>query len=519
MPDPEKRKKIMERSKKLGHCICNPGLECPCPAFLERDICSCAGEKPQAPAGRERLTRLSENPGCASKIKQADLARILSSLPPQSDPRVLVGSGTCDDAGVFLLEEGSALVQSVDVFTPNLDDPGLFGQVAAANSLSDIYAMGAKPLTALSVIAFPLDRLPGEVMSEILRGGIEKMAEAGVPVIGGHSIRDSEVKFGFAVTGLVDPGRVVTNAGLRPGDDLVLTKPIGTGVISFAAQSGRASPESLAAIARSMTGLNGPASAVMLEIGVSACTDVTGFGLLGHLSGMAVQAGVTVEITAESVPLFPGAAELVRRGYISGAAEHNREYADRFLEDPGKTGEETLYLLADPQTSGGLLVGVEPGRTGLFLEKLGAAGVKNAAVIGRVSGRSSGRIIVRGDCFPGPAAKSAGDQSLPAAPADCCAAPPGAAPEAGEEGESARKFAAFMASTSSGGCLSGRERELVALALSILSRCEPCARLHLEKAREAGLGEEAISAALWMAVSFGGAPVRAFCEAVAGKGD
>ena len=247
--DLEKRKRIMQRSIRLGHCICDAAKPCPCDLFKEKDICLCAGERLEVPSGPVALTQLVEKAGCASKIDQAFLKAALSDLPTLEDPRVLVGMPAGDDAGVYALDDATALVQTVDVFTPSVDDPYQFGQVAAANSLSDVYAKGGRPLTALSIVGFPVRKLADSVLREILRGGIDKMAEAGVPVIGGHSIDDDQIKAGFAVTGLIDKNRVTTNAGARAGDVLILTKPLGTGIVAFAKQIGRAREESLAAAA------------------------------------------------------------------------------------------------------------------------------------------------------------------------------------------------------------------------------------------------------------------------------
>jgi selenide,water dikinase len=285
MIDMEKRKRIMRRSMQLGHCICDPKKGCPCDIFREKNVCPCAGERLEEPVGPVRLTELVHSPGCASKIDQVSLNKVLEGLPTMDDPRVLVGVPAGDDAGVFQLDDETALVQTVDVFSPSVDDPYVFGQVAAANSLSDVYAMGGRPISALSIIGFPIRSVPDDVMHQILRGGIDKMTEAGVPVIGGHSINDQEIKAGFAVTGLINPKEIYTNAGARPGDRLVLTKPLGIGIIAFAAQIGRAPAEGLEASARSMAALNRRAAELMAEFGAHACTDVTGFALMGHGGG------------------------------------------------------------------------------------------------------------------------------------------------------------------------------------------------------------------------------------------
>ncbi|MCX7973583.1 MAG: selenide, water dikinase SelD, partial [Candidatus Aminicenantes bacterium] len=284
MIDVERRRRVMGRSIQLGHCICNPKQKCPCDIFKQKNVCLCAGERLPEEETEIKLTRLVENAGCASKIDQVDLKEILANLPEILDPRVIVGASAADDAGIYALSDELALVQTVDVFTPNVDDPYVFGQIAAANSVSDVYAMGGQPLTALSIISFPIDRLPKRVMEAILRGGLDKLKEAETIVLGGHSLKDEEIKFGFAVTGLINPKKIITNKGARPGDILVLTKPLGTGVLSFAHQIGRAPEEGFKAAIKSMIELNREAAEVMVSVGVRASTDITGFGLLGHLS-------------------------------------------------------------------------------------------------------------------------------------------------------------------------------------------------------------------------------------------
>ena len=395
MIDYEKRKRIMGRSVKLGHCICNPKEPCPCDIFKQKNVCLCAGEREEEAAEDIPLTRLVESAGCASKISQEDLKKALSGLPRIFDPNVLVSSETCDDAGIYKLDDDHALVQSVDVFTPVVDDPYLFGEIAAANSVSDIYAMGGKPLTALSIIGFPVDKLSHRVMNKMMQGGIDKLREAGTVVLGGHSIKNKEIMFGFAVTGLVHPGRIITNDKAKPGDVLILTKPLGTGTISFAAQVGKAKAAWLKEIGRSMSALNRKASEIMVETGVRAATDVTGFGLLGHLSEMAVQSGVTAEVYADAVPLFEGLLYCLRKQIISGAVERNREYASKFVERDKDVKEELETALYDPQTSGGLLMCVGAKKAEAVLKKLKGAGLAGAAVIGRIVERSEGKILLR----------------------------------------------------------------------------------------------------------------------------
>lgn len=395
MVDLKKRKDIMQRSIKLGHCICNPKLSCPCEVFKEKNVCLCAGERLEDMPEQVELTKFVENAGCASKINQNDLKIVLNGLPEISDPRVLVSADTCDDAGVFKINEEYALVQSVDVFAPSVDDPYTFGQIAAANSLSDIYAMGGKPLTALSIIGFPIETMSHKVMNQMLMGGIVKMKEAGVVVIGGHSIKDNEVKFGFAVTGEINPKEVITNDRAKPGDVLVLTKPLGTGIIGFASQIGRASESALKAVSQSMAELNNISSEVMRKMRVTTATDVTGFGLLGHLSEMAVQSKVTAEIYAGQVPVFDGVLECVQKGIISGAVDRNKEFATQYVKAGKGVSKEMTEVLYDPQTSGGLLISIREDKSEKLIALLKKRGVAHAVVIGKVVAKSDGQIVIK----------------------------------------------------------------------------------------------------------------------------
>jgi selenide, water dikinase len=391
-----RRKRIMGRSIALGHCICNPQDPCPCELFKQKNVCLCAGERLEDAPEDVALTTLVENAGCASKIGQEDLKRALSGLPRTSDPRVLVSSDTCDDAGVYRLTPRTALVQSVDVFTPVVDDAYAFGEIAAANSVSDIYAMGGRPLTALSIVAFPIERLSPRLMNRMIQGGVDKLREAGVALLGGHSIKDREIKFGFAVTGVVDPRRMTVNSKARPGDLLVLTKPLGTGTLSFARQIGRAPADGLAEAELSMRALNRAAAEAMTAAGATTATDITGFGLAGHLGEMAAQSGVEIEVFGAAIPVFPGVLDLIRAGVISGAVERNREYAARLVRRDKAADEELETLLYDPQTSGGLLVAVRASRAPALLARLHRTGVPAAAVIGRVTRRAARpRIVLR----------------------------------------------------------------------------------------------------------------------------
>lgn len=271
-----------------------------------------------------------------------------------------------DDAGVFLLSEDMALVQTVDFFAPIVDDPYLFGQVAAANALSDIYAMGGEPMTALNIVGFPSGKLPLEVLREILRGGQEKVHEAGALVVGGHTIIDEELKFGLAVTGRADPRKLLTNAAAKPGDRLLLTKPIGTALLATAAKRGTLGAAELNALTDSMRTLNARASRAALEVGARCATDVTGFGLLGHASHIAKASGVTLRIFVSRVPLLPGAREQADRGVRTGGAERNQSYLESRV-DWGKASEVDRVLMIDPQTSGGLLVALSPERVARYV--------------------------------------------------------------------------------------------------------------------------------------------------------
>ena len=326
-----------------------------------------------------RLTSLSHGGGCACKISPGDLGKVLGTLPPIVDPRVVVGTSTSDDAGVFRFGD-RALVATVDIFTPIVDDPTDYGRIAATNALSDVYAMGGAPLFALSFIAFPTKTLPLEVMGEILRGGSSVAAAAGIAIIGGHSIDDAEPKYGLAVIGHVDPERIVRNSTARPGDRLFLSKPIGTGVVAQAIKKGEVDPEVAAGAIRSMTTLNREACAAMVEVGVSAATDVTGFGLVGHLLEVVRGSQVSARISAGAVPLLPGALALAQAGLVPGGSRRNFEHARPALDvadgiDPGR-----LALLGDAQTSGGLLISVPAARAEALATALEVRGVLVAEI-------------------------------------------------------------------------------------------------------------------------------------------
>jgi selenide,water dikinase len=386
----EKRKRVMKRSMALGHCICDPHQPCPCDAFKEEGWCHCAGELPPVVAGPVRLTQHVRNAGCASKIGKEILHQALAGLPAIDDPRVLVGASAGDDAGVILLSNESATILTVDVFSACVDDPYTFGQIAAANSLSDIYAMGGVPQVALSVIGFPVDKLPLDAMRQILLGGVQKMKEAGVSVIGGHSINDADVKCGFAVVGTCPPNGWVRNSGAKPGDAIVLTKPLGTGIVCFANQLGLASEPVAQSAAISMASLNQTAGRLMTQHGAHAATDVTGFGLLGHMIEIARNSDVEITLDFDRIPLLDGVAELARQDVLPGAVERNRQVLDGAMFDLSGLADAQQAILLGPETSGGLLVFLAPDRAQQFLQALHASGVGAAATLGHVSGPCAG---------------------------------------------------------------------------------------------------------------------------------
>ncbi|BBB90607.1 selenide, water dikinase [Methylomusa anaerophila] len=299
-------------------------------------------------------------------------------------PNLLVGIQSSDDAGVYKLNDDTALVQTVDFFTPIVDDPYLFGQIAAANSLSDIYAMGAKPLTAMNIVAFPICSLPGDVLRDILRGGLDKINEAEAVMVGGHTVDDTEPKYGLSVTGLVHPDRVWTNAGAKPGDHLVLTKALGTGILATAARVGLFEAGVQAAV-NSMVLLNRTAAQVASNYGIHACTDITGFGLLGHVYEMVAASGVSVEIYSTGLPLLPAAAEAAGMGLVPGGAYANREYLNNVVSFSEAVPANIQDICFDPQTSGGLLFSLPDTEAGELVEALKAAGITRAAKIGKVT--------------------------------------------------------------------------------------------------------------------------------------
>jgi len=507
-----KRREVMERSMRLGRCICDPRRPCPCDVFREQDICPCAGERPDpVDVSQLKLTSLVRNAGCASKISPADLEAVLARLPSVNDPAVISGLAAADDAAIYRIADNLCLVQTVDVFTPCVDDPHLFGRICAANCLSDIYAMGGEPRNALSILAFPSETLDSEIMYRMLAGAMQTLGQAEVALVGGHSIKDDEIKLGFAITGTIDPAVAAALDTPRVGDILVLTKPLGTGVLAFCEQVGRGNAIGMASAAASMATLNKAAAEAMKEAGASACTDITGFGLFGHLIRMARQSRLTAQVYAGSLPSFEGAVAALREGVIPGAIERNREFVgDRLQIVPG-VEEALVHLGFDAQTSGGLLIAIEPERLEQLTQALASHGV-GAFVIGKFVGPSEGRILVADEGVRAPIAMntpSHSDQHQPGCCADIFDAKPGMASSALE---TQKAYGAMMRSMQTPGALNAKAKELILFSLVLYSRCAACFDAHYHKTRELGITQVELDEAAWCAISMGGAPVRMFYQ-------
>ncbi len=301
----------------------------------------------------------------------------------------------CEDAGVYKLNDELAIVQTIDFFTPVVDDPYAFGQIAAANALSDVYAMGGKPLTAMNIVCFPVKTMDISVLQQILAGGLDKIREAGVVLIGGHSVDDQELKYGLSVTGTINPARVVFNSGARAGDRLILTKPLGTGIINTAAKGAIAGKETIDQAVRCMSTLNRTASELMMEAGVNACTDVTGFGLLGHACEMIEGADVGMVIYSKTVPLLPEVRDFAVMGLVPGGTYRNKEFRSSMVEVAADTPDDLLLILFDAQTSGGLLISTPSAQAEILLQRLHGSGTAEAAIIGEVIAEPKGKIVIR----------------------------------------------------------------------------------------------------------------------------
>ena len=550
----------MERSRRLGHCICDVRRPCPCDVFRDDGICPCAGERPDpVDAAQIRLMQFVRNAGCASKIAPADLDAVLARLPAVADPAVISGLAAADDAAIYRIADNLCLVQTVDVFTPCVDDARLFGKICAANCLSDIYAMGGAPRTALSVLAFPSEKLPGEIVFRMLAGAMEKFQEAGVALVGGHSVKDDEIKLGFAITGVIDPAVAAALEKPKAGDALVLTKPLGTGVLAFAKQIGREFPEGLAAAEISMATLNRAAAEATEEAGASACTDVTGFGLFAHLlrmlraargcdapaatggggaappvppreggiaatfCGEGAAATLGAEIFAESLPAFPRALEALRQGVIPGAVERNREYVGDALRTAPSVDEAQVNLGFDAQTSGGLLIAVPAERLKSLRQSLMRRGA-GAFVIGKITDEAAGRIVLKSGGVEISKANSTKNHSMKRPETEvgahseaCCADIFKTGAGQNSTVESQKAFGALLRSVQATGALNEKTKELILFGLVVASRCQPCFEAHCRRARELGITQAELDEVAWCAIAMGGAPVKMFYQENLGK--
>ena len=341
-----------------------------------------------------RLTQTVKGAGWASKLGPGDLDKALCELPLIQDPNLIVGFEKADDAGVYKITDELALIQTVDFFTPVVDDPYIFGQIAAANALSDVYAMGGKPLTAMNVVCFPIKTLDIGVLKAILRGGLDKLIEAETTLVGGHSVENNEIKYGLSVTGIIHPGKVLTNMSAHIGDYLILTKPLGTGIINTAIKGGMAGKETISMVSNTMVTLNKGASIAMQEVGVSACTDITGFGLLGHLSEMIRGNGFGMIVYAGKVPYFSEAKEFATKGMVPGGTYRNKEFFSQWVRFDSTVPQYLQDIFFDPQTSGGLLISVPREKVDSLLAQLREKNVNEAVIIGEVVAEPKEKIIV-----------------------------------------------------------------------------------------------------------------------------
>ncbi len=541
----EKRQRIMSRSIKLGHCVCDPNKPCPCPLFKEKNICECAGEQEEIASGEIKLTQHVRAVGCASKVPKKYLETVLSGLHGYSDPRVLIGTESSDDAGVIALAGNqNASVMTVDVFAPSVDDPYTFGMIAAANSLSDVYAMGGKAETALSIIGFPIYSLPEAAMKAMLQGGADKLAEAGVRAIGGHSINDSEIKCGYAVLGSIDPKGIITNTGAETGDLLLLTKPVGGGIVLFGQQINQTTELEVSEVISAMITLNRTAGEAMPDFSVHAATDVTGFSLLGHLVEMARGSGKKIELDFSKVPLFSAVERLAKLDAFPGAVERNREASEDFI-DYGELTEAEQNILYSPETSGGLLIAIPPA----WLERYTAYLLKNginAICIGKVTADSAtGQVQLNGSRNITGKKQNSSSGQQPATASCCCSASTPDTSEAGKNEEAATdcccssrtaeesccsstltagtdhtselpppaagtEFSSYMSTVNKAGALAGKEKKLIALALSVSHKCAECVKINTAAAYKLGASTEEISEAVALGISFGGASSNMF---------
>ncbi len=326
-------------------------------------------------------------------MSPGDLNKAICHLPRQNDPNLIVGLELADDAGVYKLNSELAIVQTVDFITAIVDDPYTFGMIAAANSLSDVYAMGAKPMTAMNIIAFPIDTMDISVMTQVLSGSLDKLNEAGVTLVGGHSVKNEELKYGLCITGIVHPEKVVTKSTAKVGDKLILTKPLGTGVLTTALKAGLLQAEIKDRLTEQMLRLNDKAAEAMVAMGADACTDITGFGLIGHACEMAENSGISIEIFCDKVPFIPEALEFARMGLVPEGRYANWEFRAHMVKD-NQVDEDMLSILYDPQTSGGLLISIAPEKAEALLARIKQAGDSEAAIVGQVIDKPKSQIIL-----------------------------------------------------------------------------------------------------------------------------
>jgi selenide,water dikinase len=342
-----------------------------------------------------RLTQTVKGAGCAAKLAPGILDKALCGLDLPVDQNLLVGLERADDAAVYRVSDDLALVQTVDFFPPMVDDPFSFGQIAAANALSDVYAMGGVPKTAMNIVAFPAKTMDLSMLRTIIEGGLSKMREAGVVLVGGHTVEDSELKYGLAVTGYIHPDRILTKKNLQCGDRLILTKPLGTGIIATAIKAGLADQELTDRVTVAMATLNWEAVLTMDDFPVHACTDITGFGFLGHLAEMVVDSGHGVRIAASNVPMYPEALEWAAMGLIPAGAYNNRSFRGAFVDFAASVPQRVQDLLFDPQTSGGLLIALAAVEAERLVAALKARGIDCAAIVGEVVAEPVNRIVVK----------------------------------------------------------------------------------------------------------------------------
>jgi selenide,water dikinase len=341
-----------------------------------------------------QLTKSTRYSGCAAKLGPGDLDKALCGLPYIADPNLIVGLEKADDAAVYRLTDELAIVQTVDFITPIVDDPYHFGMIAAANAISDVYAMGGKPITAMNVVCFPSKTMDISILKQILSGALAKMREAEVTLVGGHSVQDNELKYGLSVTGIIHPQRIVTKSGARVGDKLILTKPLGTGIISTALKGGLADSKTIAKLTSVLATLNKKASELMVSVDAHACSDITGFGLLGHACEMALNSEVAIEIYSSMVPFFSEAADFAKMGLNPEGMYAIKEFRSKMIDVAGKVDDWMLDILFDPQTSGGLLISVSPQVADTLLNKLRQAGYEEAAIVGAVANEPKGKIVL-----------------------------------------------------------------------------------------------------------------------------